>query len=387
MTGGHRRQSPPRVLLVLIEVGAGVGGIENVGRSLMRLLAARHRDGVLDYRVISLRGPRTEADVRQLRELVGKRLIYFNGRRLAFSLNVLWRMAAWANVVIFIHMGIASLLAVLPRWIRPVSMTWIHGVEVWSRRGIRQRLGLACSDYVVSNTEFTMRKALIANPWLPVPRPCHLGVPDGPLDASADLVTEMGFLPGPHDILIVGRLAKGEGMKGHDQLIRAMPDVIRSTPDARLIVVGTGDNADFYEEMARREGVADRVIFAGFIGDSVLAGLYRQCGIFAMPSRQEGFGLVYLEAMRAGLACVASNCDAAQEIVVDGETGYLVDPDDRDALVGALNRLLNDEALRQTLGKQGRARFLQRFTEAHFQERFGNLLQEALASRAHPAGN
>lgn len=383
-----RRQSTmPRVLLVLNEVGAGVGGIENVGRSLMRLLDARKCDGVLDYRVFSLRGPRTGADMAELYRLAGSRLTHFAGHRAAFALGVLWSMAAWADVVIFIHMGIASLLALLPRWLRPVAMTWIHGVEVWSRRGSRQRLGLARSDYVVSNTVYTGNRALEANPWLPTPRPCHLGVPRVDEEACVDITAKIAFRPRRSDILIVGRLVKGEGMKGHDRLIEVMPDVVRATSDARLIVVGTGDNLDFYRNLANEKGVADHVVFAGFLQDEELAELYRRCGVFAMPSRQEGFGLVYLEAMRAGLPCVASNCDAAQEIVVDGETGYLVNPDDRVALTSVLTRLLNDDALRRKLGDKGRARFLSQFTEEHFQMRFWKILQEAFSLGADARRN
>ncbi len=377
----------PRVLLVLNEVGAGIGGIENVGRSLIRLLDAKKSEGVLDYRVASLRGPRTEADMAELHRSLGNRLTHFSGHRAAFALRVLWSMAAWADVVIFIHMGIASLLALLPRWVRPISMTWIHGVEVWSRRGIRQWLGLARSDYVVSNTVYTGNRALEANPWLPTPRPCHLGVLPRDEERRVDIAAQIHFLPRQSDILIVGRLIKGEGMKGHDRLIDVMPDVIRAMPDARLIVVGTGDNLDFYRNLANEKGLADHVIFAGFVEDEVLAELYRRCGVFAMPSRQEGFGLVYLEAMRAGLPCVASNCDAAQEIVVDGETGYIVNPDDRVALTSALTRLLNDDELRRKLGNKGRARFLEHFTEEHFQARFWRILQEALSVSAEARSN
>jgi phosphatidylinositol alpha-1,6-mannosyltransferase len=362
----------------VVEVDAGGGGIQNVGRSLMKLLAAKQRDGLLDYRVTSLRGPTSATGAEELRAALGQRFEHFDGRRAAFSASVLSQMVAWADVVIFMHMGIASLLALIPRWLRPISLTWIYGVEVWSPRNLRHRLGLARTDRVVSTTEFTMHKALEANPWLPLPRPCHLGIPQDETVASVDATAELGFAPRPHDILIVGRLAKGEGRKGHDQLIAAMRDVSRTIGDARLVVAGTGDNLDFYREMARREGVDDRVIFTGFVDQPVLEELYRRCGVFAMPSRQEGFGLVYLEAMRAGLPCIASDCDAAQEIVVDGETGYLVAPDDRTALTTALTRLLGNDALRRELGRQARARFLQSFTEAHFQERVWALLSEAM---------
>jgi len=130
--------------------------------------------------------------------------------------------------------------------------------------------------------------------------------------------------------------------------------------------------------------VEDAVRFTGFVADAVLAGLYERCGVFAMPSRQEGFGLVYLEAMKSGLPCVASNCDGAQEVVADGQTGILVDPDDSQALAGALIRLLTDETLRTRMGEAGRRRLDAYFTEEHFHRRLWEQIARALAGGAAP---
>jgi phosphatidylinositol alpha-1,6-mannosyltransferase len=296
-----------------------------------------------------------------------------------FCASVLWQMTTWADLVVFIHIGVSSLQSLLPRGLRPTSMTWIHGTEVWTPPGRRRRLGLASSDYVTAISDFTRCKALTVNPWMKEPHVCHLGIPDETQSSSDDVVEQLGFSPGCHDILIVGRMATGEGQKGHDQLIMAMHGVAHVVPDARLIVVGAGTNQGFYQEMAQRHGLAARVIFTGHLEEALLAELYHRCGVFAMPSRQEGFGLVYLEAMRAGLPCVASACDAGQEVVVDGETGCLVDPDDPMALAATLTRLLSDQDLRMKLGRLGRKRFRESFTEGHFHERCWKTLKEALA--------
>jgi glycosyltransferase involved in cell wall biosynthesis len=98
----------------------------------------------------------------------------------------------------------------------------------------------------------------------------------------------------------------------------------------------------------------------------------------AMPSAREGFGLVYLEAMRAGRACVGSTMDAAGDVIVDGETGLLVDRDDRDALGVALGALLADGDRRAAMGAAGRRRYLAEFTADHFATRFRELLVRPL---------
>jgi phosphatidylinositol alpha-1,6-mannosyltransferase len=361
-------------------VARGTGGIAMVGRSLMRLLDGKRREELIDYRVFSIHGPQDDAEQRRLDEWAGDRLRHFGGRRGAFSAAVLWQMATWADLVIFTHLGPASLLALLPRRARPESIVWLHGVEAWVPLPRRRRLGLAGCGRILANTRFTAQKARLANPWIPPAQCCHLGLAAEEAREPVDLEAELGFLPRPRDLVIVGRMVKSEGHKGHRELISAMGDVVQAVPDARLIVVGAGDNLPYYRELAGQTGVADHVLFTGYLPDRVLSELYRRVGLFAMPSRQEGFGLVYLEAMRAGLPCVASNCDAAGEVVVDGETGYLVDPGDQKALATAIQRLLLDRELSREFGIQGRRRFCEQFTERHFHQRFWQALVAALPS-------
>ena len=102
-----------------------------------------------------------------------------------------------------------------------------------------------------------------------------------------------------------------ERYKGHDQLLEAMTTL----PDARLVVAGDGDDRRRLEEKAAALGLGDRTFFTGFLSEATLAELYRRCAAFVMPSRGEGFGLVYLEAMRAGKPVLAARGSAAEEIV------------------------------------------------------------------------
>ena len=92
-----------------------------------------------------------------------------------------------------------------------------------------------------------------------------------------------------------------------------------------------------------------------------------------MPSRDEGFGFVFVEAMRAARACVGSR-GAAGEIIADGDTGLLVEPGDRGQLLEGVVRMLRDRPATAAMGLRGRARFLQQFTEQRFRDRFTALL-------------
>jgi glycosyltransferase involved in cell wall biosynthesis len=106
--------------------------------------------------------------------------------------------------------------------------------------------------------------------------------------------------------------------------------------------------------------------------------LYRRAAVFALPSRGEGFGLVYLEAMAHRLPCLGSPHDAAKEVIEHGTTGLLVDPQSRSALATAIVELLKNVELRKRLGESGYERLLTQFTFERFQTRFVRLLQDSL---------
>jgi len=112
----------------------------------------------------------------------------------------------------------------------------------------------------------------------------------------------------------------------------------------------------------------------GAVDDARLARLYAEATFFVMPSRREGFGLVFLEAMRAGKACIGGR-GAASEIIQHNVTGLVVDPDDRDRLTAAILQLLDDPLKCRAMGAAGRARYLSTFTDEHFQQRLTNVIR------------
>jgi len=187
---------------------------------------------------------------------------------------------------------------------------------------------------------------------------------------------------GPHAVVIVGRMSHSERYKGHDQLILAWPRVLAEVPDATLVMVGRGDDVERLHAKAAAVGVARSVHFTGFLPDAALRAVLRHAAVFAMPSRGEGFGLVYLQAMRCGVPCLGSRDDAAADVIVDGETGLLVPQQDPEAIAGALARLLTDEAMRRRLGEAARRRFESTFTYPRFRARLASVL-----ARAFPAAS
>ncbi len=160
-------------------------------------------------------------------------------------------------------------------------------------------------------------------------------------------------------LLAVGRLSR---YKGFDVLIEALA----RASGADLLLVGSGECERELHALTAQHGVAERIAFAGELDDDALASAYESADAFVLPSRDRGeaFGLVLLEAMRAGLPVIASAISGSGvgEVVVDGETGLLVPPNDPAALADALSRIRDDGFLRQRLGVAGRARWQNTFT-------------------------
>jgi phosphatidylinositol alpha-1,6-mannosyltransferase len=149
---------------------------------------------------------------------------------------------------------------------------------------------------------------------------------------------------------MVGRMAAG-----HDLLIDVWPSVCAAVPGARLVIAGDGDDRARLHRRVEAEGLAAAVTFLGRVDDGALAALYSDAGVFVLPSVNEGFGYVFLEAMASGCACIGAR-GAAAEIIQDGETGLLVEAADRPRLAAALIRLLGDRAEARRMGAAGRDR-------------------------------
>jgi len=217
-------------------------------------------------------------------------------------------------------------------------------------------LARAASVIATSQPYFEASHAL--QPWRSKVRVVPLGI-----DAPPAAIPRPDLWPATDGVrlLAVGRLGR---YKGFDVLV----DALASTADTNLLLVGDGECARELHALARERGVDGRVAFAGDVDDATLEAAYAAADAFVLPSldRGEAFGLVLLEAMRAGLPVVASAIPGSGVgfVVADGESGLLVEPGDRAALAAALARL-RDPVLRARLGDAGRERWNALFTLDH----------------------
>ena len=248
------------------------------------------------------------------------------------------------------------LAAALPGRTRPRAICTAHGSDVSALRGgfwrrLRRWVTLRC-DRIVAVSE-ALKAQLVSEGCPPeridvIPMGAdllRLFVPDGsPRNAA--------------EVLFVGRLV---AVKGVDTLISALPDVLAGRPDATLTVVGGGPERDRLAELARRLDVASCVTFVGPVPHAELAKYYRRAALLVLPSREEGFGLVLIEALGCGCPVVASDLPAIRGVLGEGKTGRLFCAGDAEDLTRAVCGMLGDPVGGGDMARQGRSDAIARY--------------------------
>ena len=180
----------------------------------------------------------------------------------------------------------------------------------------------------------------------------------------------------PHHAPLVGNVAALVPHKGQRHLIEAAMLVLRQVPDARFVIAGEGELRESLERMIKENRLEKHVMLAGFRPD--VLSLHKAFDIFVMSSVTEGLGTSLLDAMAAGKPIVATTAGGIPEVVVDGETGFLVPPRDHQSMADALVKLLKDPELRKKMGHAGLVRARRKFSA-------DRMVQETLKVYKHVA--
>ena len=268
------------------------------------------------------------------------------------------------KLIVCMHLGLAPVARLIGLRYQTPYLVFLHGIEAWQAMNFRRKWGLLKAHRLLSNSNFTLRHFQAFNPAF-----SHIPTVVTPLGTGGGKLEEERQMEAKPRILIVGRLDQAEQYKGHRLLIRSLGLILDKNPATRLTVVGDGNDRRNLEAFANQFPYQQQIEFLGKVSDSELCRLYEESMVFAMPSKGEGFGLVYLEAMAHGLPCICSDVDAAREVVVHGESGFIVDPSNPFDLAERILQLLGQPELRRRMGQAGKERYLEYFTEDHFQTR------------------
>lgn len=264
-----------------------------------------------------------------------------------------------------------------------------HGFDVlisqksWRKKQLVRKI-LELAKLVVVNSEFTRQEVVklmehgnirTGEQKVIVAYPCPVLLGDVKPDDIEVLRRRLGLV-GKKVILTLGRVVE---RKGHDIVLKALPEILQHVPDVVYVIAGVGPDLGRLGKLVEELKIERAVRFVGEISDEERSAYFVVCDLFVMPSRQigpdvEGFGIVFLEAAAFGKPSIGGRSGGQGEAILDGQTGALVDPTDIPAFARTAVQLLRDDSLRTELGKNAQARVLYEFKWEKQVEEFINLL-------------
>lgn len=355
--GRQTKVKKRHILFVSATLEAGNGGIARVGRMSARaLIETGFSVSLLSY--------------------LDRENIYIAGRPVSSTRASKPAFMALRTAKLISHshaiydfVGLARGHTLFPK--RRPYCVWIHGEEIWENLRPEHERALRSANLVLANSQYTLRRFEMLHGPLTQSRVCWLGTEYDP-----QFRRQARSRP---TVLVLGRMERSEPGKGHAELIDCWPDVVRRVPNARLLVVGRGTALEDFKRRASLSPSAGNIEFTGYVPEAQIEGMWDAADVLALPSRQEGFGIVYAEAMGRGIPIIASINDAGGEINKDGLSGFNVDLSQRDQIVDRISCLLQQPDLALRLGSQGRKHWEDNFTYERFRSRFVRSLSDFLS--------
>jgi phosphatidyl-myo-inositol dimannoside synthase len=265
-------------------------------------------------------------------------------------------------------------IANIPYW------TIAHGFEAWEIDHPQLRQALQASDRIFAVSQHT-REQLVQNVGIAphqieiLPNTFH---PDRfqIQPKPPELLKKYGLQPDQPVILTVNRLAASESFHSYDQILQAMPLVRQQLPNVHYLIVGTGDDRPRLERLMAQYDLEHCVTLTGFVPDESLGDHYNLCDVFAMPSRLEGFGIVYLEALACGKPVIAG-LDGGFDALAQGKFGINIDPENIPQLAQQLIAILSCHSPHPLIFDRPALRraVVDRFGQPAFQRRVQQLTQ------------
>jgi phosphatidylinositol alpha-1,6-mannosyltransferase len=334
---------PPQICFVFLEIFTREGGIQSYVKDVFRAYLSQPDAPPAD--VLLLRDAPGCENPFEGSALTFRYLAMANANlgRLRLAATLGWQLLRGQySQVICGHARLGPLIAPLCQRFGVPYAVMTYGKEVWAPLPPRQRQALQQADSLWTISRYSRDIACEAN-----------GLDPGQMALLPCVVDGEVFTPGPKSpqllaqydlessriLMTVARLWSGDIYKGVDVTIRALPAIAEAVPTVKYLVIGRGDDQPRLAQLAQDLGVADRVVFAGFVPTEALVDHYRLADAYVMPS-QEGFGIVYLEAMACGIPVLSGDADGSADPVQDGRVGWRVPHRDPEAVAKACIEIL-----------------------------------------------
>ena len=296
------------------------------------------------------------------------------------------------NLILCGHINFSPVAFWIHRLTRIPYWIIVYGTDAWEVRDQGKIQALHSADKVISIGTYT-RDRLIDEQNISLDKisllPVTFNAKRFKISPKPDyLLQRYGLEPKQPILLTVGRLSRSDRYKGYDQILHALPEIRSSIPNIHYILVGKGDDRPRIEQLINQLNLKDCVTLAGFVPDSELCDHYNLCDVFVMPSKGEGFGIVYLEALACGKPTLGGNQDGAIDALCQGELGALANPDDVEAIAKTIIQILQGTYPNSLIYQPEllRQKVIEKFSFECFKKTLGDLIKNSkiLESYSNP---
>lgn len=334
------------VLFLTLKVFSVTGGIEKVSRIVGKALVELGESNNFNVSIISVYDRNIDVDERYF---CADAFEGFNGNKAGFA-SACIRRGRNAAIVLLSHINLLSIGFAIKKFSPNTKLVLLaHGIEVWQQLSFFKRLMLLGCDLILPVSQYTKKKMVemygLNEENLVVLNNClDPNLPQYPNPSEILAVrSKYGFTTKNKVLLTVCRLYKTEQYKGYDEVIIALQAIRKEEPQIKYLIVGKWDDIERERlfQLSKQYEVADIVVFAGFVPDQDLAAHFTLADIFIMPSKKEGFGVVFIEALHYGTPVIAGSVDGSVDALAGGQLGILVNPDKSAELLSAIRNMLN----------------------------------------------
>ena len=334
-----------KVLFLTLKVFGFTGGIEKVCRTICRSLYDLSQEELVVPTVHCMYDKAFNRDSRYLRK---QQYVAFDGNRKYFVIKSLLS-GMQSDVVLLSHINLLSIGYLIKRFSPKTKVYLIaHGIEIWRKLPETKLKALNRLDKIFAVSHYTKEKIKsehkIADNKIEVLNNCLDPFYYFPNDFSKPkpLLKRYNLTTNNTVLISLSRLSSTEKYKGYDNVIKILPKLVEKDPNIVFLLAGKADE----EEQARLEKliaeykIGQHIKLIGFVDEAEISDHFLLSDIFVMPSKKEGFGIVFIEAMASGLKVVAGNKDGSVDALNNGKLGKLVDPDNLNEVEQVLSELL-----------------------------------------------
>jgi glycosyltransferase involved in cell wall biosynthesis len=376
---------PKNIYLFSLQTFSTTGGIQKMTRTLAHALFHLSKTESWNFRLFSLNDTRYDL---MTQYLPPGNYRAFNSSRVRLGLTSI-KEALHLDIVILNHINF-SLIGIVIKLFNPKCRVWLiaHGIEVWRPLGFIKRTFLKkYCDKIICVSNFT-KKQMIARHQSD-PDKCvvlnnavdpFIKLPDT-FDKPEYLLNRYGFNSSNQVIFTLTRLASSEQYKGHEQVIKAVGSLKQQFPNIKYVLSGQYDSVEEIRirSLIDKYDVKNEVILTGFLNENELTDHFLLADLFVLPSKKEGFGIVFVEALACGLPVICGNADGSTDAIKDGKLGTAINVDDFAELQNTITGYLIAPLIfdkRKNLQKE----CLQYFDEKYYRKNLQQLLTDEQAA-------